>query len=949
MNAAVFKTASALITRCTLAASWFVLTLFLTAQALCAAPLLNIDFGQNESIRNTGPAAIGVNTNDFWNFYSRDGERGEWRTLGALTNLKLSDGAVTSAGLVVNNLPGCWGNGSADEMYYSYLYAFQGIAALSITNLSAGEYQIYVYSHDGNYQLTAGGTNFGSRSCHDANITGTPVWQEGRQYVLFGKVSVQAGETVTLTILPGLDGYATISGMQLIRTVVPPPAPVQANVDFGAGFAPSAKRGAAAVGRTNDFWNYYTRDEAGGWRTSGVISNLTLANGAASDISVSVENAPGAWGTDSRDAMYKDYIYPFSGVATVTVSQLPAGFYDFYVYSHDGNYQLTAGGTDFGSRSCHDANTTGTPVWQEGVQYVRFAGVPISDNGSLALTVRPGADGFAVISGLQIAPSLGIPTNIPPQIVDQPQSQTVFAGSDAVLSVRAAGSVPLSYQWRFNGSDIPNATNALYWVPGIQSAQAGTYAVKVANSFGTALSSNATLVVVRRAEGNLVNIDFGQNESARKTGLAAAGQSPNDVWNFYSRDGERGNWQTLGALTNLKLADGTATMTGLTVTNLPGCWGNGSADPMYFSYAYPFEGIGAVSITNLASGRYDIYIYSFDGSYSLQVGATDMGTRTCRDDVAAGNPIWQEARQYVLFKNAIVQSGESVTLTILPGLDGYAVISGMQLVRTGDAPSPAPFLLDVDFGSGSGPSSKQGAAAVGRTNDVWNYYTRDEAGQWRNSGVLSNLTLASGTASDIVMSVANAPGAWGTQSLDPMYREFIYPFSGVATVAVSNVPAGNYDIYVYSHDGNYQLTSSGTDLGSRSCRDTNPAGTPVWQEGVQYVRFAGVTVQTGGTLALTVRPGADGFAILSGLQIAQSAGANLSAANCRLALQHPTTECARMQFSGTPSVRYKVQASSDMTHWMDIGWVVADAQGRCEFADQDSGKYAQRFYRIVAP
>jgi hypothetical protein len=370
---------------------------------------------------------------------------------------------------------------------------------------------------------------------------------------------------------------------------------------------------------------------------------------------------------------------------------------------------------------------------------------------------------------------------------------------------------------------------------------------------------------------------------------------------------------------------------------------------MYFSYAYPFEGVGAVSITNLASGRYDIYIYSFDGNYSLQVGATDMGTRTCRDDVAAGNPIWQEARQYVLFKDAIVQSGEAVTLTILPGLDGYAVIAGMQLVRTGDAPSPAPFLLDVDFGSGSAPSVKRGAAAVGRTNDFWNYYSRDTIHGTRASGVVSNLTLASGTASGIVLSVNNAPGAWGTDSRDAMYREYIYPFDGVATITVTHLPAGKYDLYAYSHDGNYQLTANGIDLGSRTCRDPNPTGTPVWQEGVQYVRFAGVTVQTGGTLALTVRPGADGFAILSGLQIAQSVGANLPAANCRLALQHPTMECARMQFSGTPSVRYKVQASSDMTHWMDIGWVVADDQGRCEFADQDSGKYSQRFYRIVAP
>ncbi len=937
--------------RCNVAAALLFLTLFLGSHTLQGATLLNIDFGQSESQRNFGPAAVGQTTNDLWNFYNRDGEAGEWRTLGALTNLKLADGTATLTGLIVTNLPGSWGNGSSDEMYLGYLYPFEGLGTLSVTNLASGEYDIYVYSHDGNYRLKVGVADLGTRTCRDNAREGTPVWQEGRHYVLFSKVIVQAGEAVTLTVLPGLDGYAVISGMQLVRTGdAPSPTPLLLDVDFGAGAGPSAQQGAAVVGQAGDFWNYYTRDEAGGWRTSGVLSNLTLAGGTASQIALSVSNAPGAWGTASADSMYKDYIYPFSGIATVTVSNLPAGRYDLYVYSHDGNYQLAAGGTDFGSRSCRDTNPTGTPVWQEGVQYVRFAGVPVRADGSMVLTVRPGADGFAIISGLQIAPSAGVVSNTSPAIVEQPQSQTVFAGSNAVLSVGALGSGPLAYQWLLNGIEIPGATNALYSISGIQLNQAGAYAVKVTNSTGSTLSGDAIVVVVQEAPGNLINIDLGQSESARKTGPAAVGQSANDVWNFYNRDGESGEWRTLGALTNLKLADGTATLTGLIVTNLPGSWGNGSFDQMYLSYLYPFQGLGTLSITNLASGEYDIYVYSHDGNYGVKVGVADLGTRTCRDSARNGSPVWQESRQYVRFGKVVVQAGEAVTLTVLPGLDGYAVISGMQLVRTGDAPAPAPFLLDVDFGSGAGPSSKQGAAAVGKTSDFWNYYTRDEAGGWRTSGVLTNLTLAGGTASQIVMSVDNAPGAWSTGSLDPMYREYIYPFSGIATVTVSNLPAGRYDLYVYSHDGNYQLTAGGADFGSRSCRDTNPTGIPVWQEGVHYVRFAGVPVRADGSMVLTVRPGADGFAIISGLQIAQSTSTNTAAASKRLTVQSPgKTECVRMRFAGTPSLRYRVQASTDMITWVDIGSAIADNQGRCEFGDQHSAKFPQRFYRIVTP
>lgn len=62
-------------------------------------------------------------------------------------------------------------------------------------------------------------------------------------------------------------------------------------------------------------------------------------------------------------------------------------------------------------------------------------------------------------------------------------------GSSAVLSViPAAGSAPMSYQWRFNGVDIPGATDASYFIADWRMANSGRYSVRATNSLGTATS-----------------------------------------------------------------------------------------------------------------------------------------------------------------------------------------------------------------------------------------------------------------------------------------------------------------------------------------------------------------------------------------------------------------------------------------------------------------------------
>lgn len=83
-----------------------------------------------------------------------------------------------------------------------------------------------------------------------------------------------------------------------------------------------------------------------------------------------------------------------------------------------------------------------------------------------------------------------------PNITTQPASVTVTAGATASFSVVAAGTAPLSYQWKKNGTNIAGATSASYMTPATTVADSGTtFSVVVSNSVNSVSSGSATLTV----------------------------------------------------------------------------------------------------------------------------------------------------------------------------------------------------------------------------------------------------------------------------------------------------------------------------------------------------------------------------------------------------------------------------------------------------------------------
>jgi energy-converting hydrogenase Eha subunit F len=99
------------------------------------------------------------------------------------------------------------------------------------------------------------------------------------------------------------------------------------------------------------------------------------------------------------------------------------------------------------------------------------------------------------IATIYVAGSAGKCLSEPPSILVQPTNQTTISGNSVTLSVVARGTVPLSYQWMFNSTNLVGATNETFIISNVSTNDAGLYSVQITNGFGSVASSNVVLTV----------------------------------------------------------------------------------------------------------------------------------------------------------------------------------------------------------------------------------------------------------------------------------------------------------------------------------------------------------------------------------------------------------------------------------------------------------------------
>src|SRR6185436_655673 len=80
-------------------------------------------------------------------------------------------------------------------------------------------------------------------------------------------------------------------------------------------------------------------------------------------------------------------------------------------------------------------------------------------------------------------------------IVTQPQSRNAVRGASVSFSVSATSIRPVTYQWRFNGTNIPGAVTTILSLVNVQSGDEGSYNVVLSDGMSTVTSQSAFLAV----------------------------------------------------------------------------------------------------------------------------------------------------------------------------------------------------------------------------------------------------------------------------------------------------------------------------------------------------------------------------------------------------------------------------------------------------------------------
>jgi len=255
--------------------------------------------------------------------------------------------------------------------------------------------------------------------------------------------------------------------------------------------------------------------------------------------------------------MYNTFLYPFGGNATLTVTNLPSGNYNFYVYGQESGYHVTGDdGTDYGILSTTNARISNPIAWQEGVQYVVFRGLQVTNVAqSFTLTVVPGPGGYAVISGLQIAGTRSAEESPIIRSSSSSKNAPITVTLDAT-SITSTGAV-------LNASVNPNGVETIAWFDwgrtidyGLSSLSQPIGSNSVAIPLTTALTgiSNNITYYFRVAASNSFGVRFGSDLSftwtADRPWIAASVPAPGEKFALHFSGAAGRKYMILGS-TNL--------------------------------------------------------------------------------------------------------------------------------------------------------------------------------------------------------------------------------------------------------------------------------------------------------------------------------------------------------------------------------------------------------------
>jgi len=164
-----------------------------------------------------------------------------------------------------------------------------------------------------------------------------------------------------------------------------------------------------------------------------------------------------------------------------------------------------------GTTACFAAPTVGTTplIYQwskDGMTLTDGANISGSQTPTLQLTNVLASNGGAYVvvvsnSFGRLTSQIARLTVVDPFIAVQPVSQNLTPGQTVGLSVTAAGTAPLAFQWRKDGAALAGATTSALSLTDVEAADAAGYDVVITNSIGALTSAVAALAM------NLLTVD----------------------------------------------------------------------------------------------------------------------------------------------------------------------------------------------------------------------------------------------------------------------------------------------------------------------------------------------------------------------------------------------------------------------------------------------------------
>jgi hypothetical protein len=134
-----------------------------------------------------------------------------------------------------------------------------------------------------------------------------------------------------------------------------------------------------------------------------------------------------------------------------------------------------------------------------------------------------------------VTPAIPGPANPLPAILSSPKSAIIDFNGEITFEVDAIGNGPLTYQWLFNDSPLPNSTASTLTFSNAQFSSAGAYSVRVSDSNNNDVSSPAYLAV----KPHILSQPQGQSANANTTvslSVSAEGAGPLTYrWRFNGR------------------------------------------------------------------------------------------------------------------------------------------------------------------------------------------------------------------------------------------------------------------------------------------------------------------------------------------------------------------------------------------------------------------------------